>query len=246
MPAAMLRSRLLPASWSHGRGRLCCRLSWWLCLCLVWLVAPPASARSVAIHAAQAVASDSARFPAELPAQLVNLPDDWATSRPGYSGTVWYRLSFTAPGLRSQDELLALYIERVCSNVEVYLNGHLLHSGGSMAEPVTQNCNHPQLVSLPAGLIGPGLNTLDLKVAGHALTQVASSRRAGGLSALQIGPQSTLAPVHAWQLALQVELPQAISNKRTTFARVEYADLHSSSIAVRYTRTNATSQKTRD
>ena len=42
------------------------------------------------------------------------------------------------------------------------------------------------------------------------------------------------------------ELPQAISNKRTTFARVEYADLHSSSIAVRYTRTNATSQKTRD
>lgn len=211
MPAAMLRRRLLPASWSHGRGRLCCRLSWWLCLCLVWLVAPPASARSVAIHAAQAVASDSARFPAELPAQLVNLPDDWATSRPGYSGTVWYRLSFTAPGLRSQDELLALYIERVCSNVEVYLNGHLLHSGGSMAEPVTQNCNHPQLVSLPAGLIGPGLNTLDLKVAGHALTQVASSRRAGGLSALQIGPQSTLAPVHAWQLALQVELPQAIS-----------------------------------
>ena len=64
-----------------------------------------------------------------------------------------------------------------------------------MAEPVTQNCNHPQLVSLPAGLIGPGLNTLDLKAAGHAADKSPPAGAPGGLSALQIGPQSTLAPV---------------------------------------------------
>ena len=175
------------------------------------MAALPAAARSVAIHSAQAVASDSATFPAVPAAAPVDLPDDWSTSRPGYSGPVWYRLSFTAPGLREHAELLALYIERVCTNLEVYLNGQLLHSGGSMVEPITRNCHHPQLVSLPAGLIAPGLNTLDLKVVGHALTGVASSQRAGGLSALQIGPQSLLAPVHAWQLALDVTVPQAIS-----------------------------------
>ena len=80
-----------------------------------------------------------------------------------------------------------------------------------MDEPITQNCNHPQLVSLPAALIGPGLNTLDIKVVGYALQRVASRQRAGGLSALEIGPQSLLAPKHARQVALQVAVPQAVS-----------------------------------
>ncbi len=207
----MQRRCLPPAARPHGRGRLRSALQWLLCLSLACVAALPAAARSVTIHAAQAVASDSAGFPAEAPAPQVDLPDDWSTRRPGHGGPVWYRLSFTAPGLRERAELLALYIERVCSNLEVYLNGQLLHSGGRMSEPITQNCNHPQLVGLPAGLIAPGPNTLDLKVAGHALTHVASSRRAGGLSALQIGPQSLLAPLHARQMALNVTVPQAIS-----------------------------------
>jgi signal transduction histidine kinase len=141
----------------------------------------------------------------------VDLPDDWSASRPGYSGTVWYRLNFTAPGLRDDAGLLALYIERVCSNVEVTLNGQLLHSGGRMTEPVTHNCQHPQLVSLPAALIQPGVNALDLKVAGQALTHVASAQRAGALSTLQIGPQDLLETQHARQVALNVSVPQAVS-----------------------------------
>ena len=202
---------LPPAARPHGRGGLRSALQWLLWLSLACAATPPLAARSVTIDAAQAMASDGAGFPAEPPAPLVLLPDDWSVSRPGHSGPVWYRLSFTAPGLREHAELLALYIERVCTNFEVYLNGELLHSGGRMSEPITHNCNHPQLVGLPAALIAPGLNTLDLKVAGHALTQVASSRRAGGLSPLQIGPQALLAPVHARQLALNVTVPQAIS-----------------------------------
>jgi signal transduction histidine kinase len=106
---------------------------------------------------------------------------------------------------------LALYIEHVCTNLQVYLNGQLIHSGGQMHEPITQNCNHPQLVGLPAGLIGPGPNSLDLKVVGHALQRVASTHRAGGLSALAIGPHSALAGKHARQVALNVAVPQAVS-----------------------------------
>jgi len=184
---------------------------WLLCLGLLWLAAAGAAAQSVNVHAAQAVVSDSPSFPAGASAPLVDLPDDWSLSRPGSSGPVWYRLSFTAPGLRESGDLLALYIEHVCTNLEVYLNGQLVHSGGRMSEPITQNCNHPQLISLPAALIAPGLNALDLKVVGHALPYVASRHRAGALSALEIGPKSLLSGKYERRLALNVTVPQALS-----------------------------------
>jgi two-component system sensor histidine kinase UhpB len=192
--------------WHHGLHVL-------LCLGLLWLAAAGAAAQTqtVRIHAAQALVSDSPDFPAAQSAPLVALPDAWSLSRPGSDGPVWYRLTFTAPGLRVNGELLALFIEHVCSNLQVHLNGQLIHSGGRMHEPITRNCNHPQLISLPSGLIGPGLNSLDLKVVGHALQRVASAHRAGALSALVIGPQSVLADRHARQLALNVAVPQALS-----------------------------------
>ena len=180
-------------------------------LLVLWLGTTGALAQSVTIHAAQAAVYDGPAFPAELSAPLVNLPDDWALSRPGSSGPVWYRVNFSAPGSRERGELLALYVAQVCSNLEVHLNGQLVHSGGRMDEPVTHNCNHPQLVGLPAALITPGTNTLDLKVVGHALPRVASRHRAGMLSALEIGPQSLLTGKHARQLALNVAVPQAVS-----------------------------------
>jgi signal transduction histidine kinase len=175
------------------------------------LAAACVAAPSVRIDAALAVVADTPGFPAGVAAPVVELPDRWSRSRPGSSAPVWYRVTFAAPGVRATGELFALYIEHVCTNLEVHLNGQLVHSGGQMHEPITQNCNHPQLVSLPAALIAPGLNVLDLKVVGHALAQVASMHRAGALSALELGPQSLLAPKHARQFALNVTLPQAIS-----------------------------------
>lgn len=128
--------------------------------------------------------------PASLP---VHLPDDWAVTRPGFDGTVWYRASFDRPAGVDAYELMALYVERVCSNLEVYLNGQRVFSGGKMTEPVTHNCHYPQLITLPAGLLHDRDNVLDLKVRGHALQRVASRQRAGGLSALVVGPQALLA-----------------------------------------------------
>ena len=182
-------------------------------LFLAALLTVPAGARaqSTIVDSAQAVVADTAAFPADRASTRVQLPDDWSRSRPDSSGPVWYRVSFSAPGLRESGDLLALYIEHVCTNLEVYLNGQLVHSGGQMHEPITQNCNHPQLVSLPAGLIAPGLNALDLKVVGHPLARVASAHRAGQLSALEIGPKSLLVSKHARLTALNVAVPQAIS-----------------------------------
>jgi hypothetical protein len=76
---------------------------------------------------------------------------------------------------------------------------------------VTNNCNHPQLISLPSALLRPENNTLDIKVVGYPVAQVASRQRAGGLSALDVGLQADLAPVHGRLTALQVGIPQGVS-----------------------------------
>jgi two-component system, NarL family, sensor histidine kinase UhpB len=140
-----------------------------------------------------AVASDAQRFPADEAATPRTLPDDWSLSRPGYEGTVWYRASFDAPATGETQALLALYVERVCTNLEVHLNGRRIHSAGRMDEPVTRNCYQPQLVPLPESALQARDNRLDLRVRGHALERVASRERAAGLSTLRIGPLAELA-----------------------------------------------------
>ena len=122
----------------------------------------------------------------------VALPDDWSVTRPRFEGVVWYRTGFDRPAGIDSHELMALYVERVCSNLEIYLNGQRIFSGGRMGEPVTRNCHYPQLVTLPGALLQERGNTLDLQVQGHALQRVASRQRAGGLSAIKIGPQAVL------------------------------------------------------
>ena len=141
----------------------------------------------------------------------VTLPDDWAQSRPRFEGNVWYRVGFDRPAGVDAQELLALYIERACSNVEVYLNGQRIFSGGHMSEPVTRNCHYPQIVSLPGALVRERGNLLELQVPGHSLQRVASRQRAGGLSVLKIGPQALLAPEHARRLFWRVTAVELVN-----------------------------------
>ena len=145
------------------------------------------------------------------PARTVQLPDDWAVTRPRYEGAVWYRTGFDRPADVDSHELLSLYIERACSNVEVYLNGQRIASGGRMSEPVTRNCHYPQLVTLPAALLRESGNVLDLQVQGHALPHVGSRQRAGGLSALKVGPQVLLMPEYELRLFWNVRSVQIIA-----------------------------------
>jgi two-component system, NarL family, sensor histidine kinase UhpB len=185
-----------------------------LAVLLTLLASPPAAASDVPllrIERALTAAANAPRFPEEGPAVMLPLPDEWARSRPGFEGTLWYRVRFDSPLPQAGGELLALRIARVCSNVEVHLNGHLLASGGSMKPPFTDLCNRPQLVPLPSALLRPEGNTLDLRVAGHGLAQSGSRQRAGGLSELEIGPLAQLAPPHARQTLVQVGAPQAVS-----------------------------------
>ncbi len=179
------------------------------------LCAPPAFAADAPapvrnIRQALAVESDSAHFPADAAAKLQALPDDWSQSRPGYEGTVWYRVNFDAPVSHDPEAVLALYVERVCTNLEVHLNGRRIFSGGRMDEPVTRNCYHPQLVPLPVALLQAEGNRLELKVRGHALEHVSSRQRAAGLSVLRIGPQAELSRIWRAQQFWNVTAAQLV------------------------------------
>ncbi len=156
-----------------------------------------------------ALAGNDARFPADKPAQPVKLPDDWWESRPREDGPVWYRFKFDAPA--SSDPLLAVYIERVCSNAEVYLNGAIIGRSGQMGEPTGRNCYYPQLMPLPAALVRDAGNVLDVKVQGYALQKVSARQRSGGLSQIRIGPQSLLAEEHAGRVFWNITVMEVIT-----------------------------------
>jgi signal transduction histidine kinase len=189
----------------------------WLTLCLASvLVAAQAQAQGQAqglllVNRALVAVGGGNSFPGSAVLTLVSLPDDWSRTRPDFDGAVWYRSQFRTPADLGSDDLLALYIEHVCSNYQVLLNGQVVASGGRMTEPLTHNCNHPQLVTLPGALMKADFNTLDIQVAGHPLSEVGARQRAGGLSEMVIGPQSQLANWYARRTALQVTAPQAVS-----------------------------------
>ncbi len=191
------------------------RPGWLRLLCLCWLLGllaagSPAQAQTLTITAALAAPGDGPGYPDGDPGAPVALPDEWAASRHGFAGSLWYRVTFTPPGNLAGGELLALYIDHVCSNYRVLLNGQEIATGGRMTAPLTHNCNHPQLITLPGALLRADASTLDIQVAGHRLAEVGSRQRAGGLSEIVIGPQSELSARYAQRTALQVTAPQAV------------------------------------
>ena len=139
----------------------------------------------------------------------VGLPNDWTPQWPGASRMAAYRFGFNGHG--DDGPLLGLYIERACSTLMVRLNGALVYQGGQMVEPVTRQCQQPQLVALPAVMIRNGPNVLELIVRGHAPGEVGSSLRAGGLSPLRLAAFDALAPEFKRRIALSIRLPEVIS-----------------------------------
>jgi two-component system sensor histidine kinase UhpB len=197
--------------------RLAWALGWGLVVVLVLLTLRLADAATgTAVLTVDRATVVQAQPFGELPqsvAREVALPDDWDTTRPGFEGRVTYRLSVPESALRATepDVLQALYLPRACTSVAVRLNGHLLAREGRLDPPLARHCYVPQLVVLPAALVIPGDNMVELELAGHALAHVGARQRAGGLGVVQVGPEPQLRPV--WQRAMfwRVQLPELAS-----------------------------------
>ena len=100
-----------------------------LCGLLLLAMLQPADAQILHIDTALSAVGAGSSFPADLAATPTKLPDDWGQSHPDSAGPVWYRIGFLAPPREAGAELQALYIEHVCSNLDVFLNGELVHNG---------------------------------------------------------------------------------------------------------------------
>ena len=179
---------------------------------LLWLGAAAAQDRAdvragVFADALSAEDTGLGRFPPDAAPRVVQLPDDWARTRPHLGTPVWYRLRFDVTGVAGQRDLLGLYLERACANVEVQLNGHSLHAAGRMSDPISRHCQRPLLVALPAALLLERGNSVDLRLAGYALEQVGSRQRAAGLAAPMVGPYGLLTERLARDTLLAVTLP---------------------------------------
>jgi two-component system sensor histidine kinase UhpB len=187
-------------------------------LALVWftlLLALPAAAYAPQLlDQASRVSGGSGNAPAAwAEAQNIRLPDEWPASANGQTGEVWYRLALNMPNPAdlAQAALYGLYVERACSVLQVWLNGQLIHDDGHFDAPVSRNCHRPQLVSVASALLRAGANTLDLRVRGHALDEVSSRQRAGGLSVVEFGSFETMAAHHARRLLFAIRLPEVMS-----------------------------------
>ena len=165
----------------------------WLALTLLflgWLIPGHAFEAPLKHTKAWAVVSDASHFPEDARFEEIRLPDDWALSRPDFSGSVWYRIQFDRPEHFATSPWLVLRIERVCTNFEVQINRQALFSGGRMDEPLTRNCHAPQRIHVPSSILQASGNLLDIRVKGFKLDSVASRSRSGGLSEIEWVPQA--------------------------------------------------------
>ncbi len=187
--------------------------AWALLALLAWAL--PAQALVLRLNQAQAVAGVPGQAPAWDQAETVKLPDDWTERVTGRQGEMWYRLTLDLPANgfspSADAPLYALYVERACSVLQVWVNGQRIHDGGRFEEPVTRNCHRPQLIPVPAALLHAGDNPLDLRVKGYRLDDVSSRQRAAGLSDIEFGPYDLMAGQHARRMLFAIRLPEVMS-----------------------------------
>lgn len=143
--------------------------------------------------------SDSAS-PPSAPAlwHPVHLPDNWTLTHPDQGGIGWYRLPLEAD--QHYAPLTAVYLPRLSSTADVYLNGQLIGSGGDLHSGTITNTFRPLLFTLPSSLLHPAHNEIEVRLVGYA-------NESSGLSPLQVGPARELMPVYDRQMFLEVTAP---------------------------------------
>lgn len=132
-------------------------------------------------------------------APLVRLPDRWPLALREAAAGAWYR-AIVALGAAPR-ETWAVYLPSVSMNAAVRVDGEPIGSGGRMAPSPARNWNRPLLFTLPAGLLRPGENVVEIALGVHPTYTARLGR-------VLIGPERALRPAYEWRLFWQVTAVQ--------------------------------------
>lgn len=135
-------------------------------------------------------------------AREITLPDAWEKTAPTRDGAARYRLVLPDDALLSRPS--ALFIRRAGQVLRVTLNGVPIAAIGEVRRPLQEASVEPLLIALPAAVLQPTGNWLDLELHGEP-------RRDAGLSAVWVGPMERLAPMYQASAREQVHGAFAVS-----------------------------------
>ena len=122
--------------------------------------------------------------------QNVQLPDDWESRWPNYSGSVWYRIVWEYQCQDDQEQLpVALLIDRIIIAGIVYSNKELIWHDKSLVKPLSRSWNMPRYWVLPSTSLNEGRNEVLVRVVG-----VASQH--SGLGVVKLGNAETISGMH--------------------------------------------------
>ena len=135
--------------------------------------------------------------PDALTWQVQRLPDVWFRNHPGEHRDGWYRTIIHLDQV--PEKLWAIYLPRIRMNVAVFVNGTLVGSGGSFAEPMARNWNRPLYYSLPSDLLKQGENTIHLRLGSYPANRSA-------VHPFYLGEDSELRPEYESRYFWQIDI----------------------------------------
>ena len=131
--------------------------------------------------------------------QTVRLPHYWR-SEAVQATSGWYQ--FTVHHKQSPAGLWGVYLPRFSMNANVFVNGQLIGSGGSMDEPIARNWNRPLYFTVPEKTWRQGANEIHVFLISYP--------GYGFLQPIEVGPDTTLRAKYEQRQTVQVYLAQVI------------------------------------
>ena len=111
----------------------------------------------------------------------------------------WYKLTFRLDAMPGDG--LALYATTFSRTGRVFVNSTLVQPVGSMVEPLPLNWNRSQFLTLPAALLRPGLNELEIQVRSYSWESTILGR-------IRLGPDAVLRPMWEHKVFWQNDIIQ--------------------------------------
>ena len=157
----------------------------WLCLLLLVnaVLASAADSTVISLTNARKVVSNTELPPDFSQSETIALPDDWEHDQHGFYGSVWYQLRF--PYKQTRHRQMAIYLSDINMNAELWLNGVLLGSGGSMYDPLSRYWHAPLMLVFSSTDLRE-MNDLRIHV-------VAYANEFGHLGVVKTGPLEAVA-----------------------------------------------------